>query len=463
MGFARGSPVLMQGTPSKIRASQEDRLVDDNSMLGSQVERDLRHILILPSEEFVPPHAPLAGIFQLDQARALKDAGYRVGVVSVRFWHSIPTVVRATIDKILGLPCTDDLRKLSVGQLIQQGVKRIFEPYKFMFHENIEGIPVYRIECFSFLPRSMCSDWWSWCRGGMLAFKMYAEEEGRPDIIHAHNSLYAGLLAARIKARYGIPFVLTEHSSVYALNGYSRSLDTLIGTTLREADARLAVSSAMARLLQSRFGVGLHWETIPNVLGRVFAEHSSPPSARGHFSILNVASMERNKGQDTLLRAFARAFTDRGEVTLKLVGDGPMREELAALACQLGLANRVNFLGRLTRESVRREMLLSHVVVASSHYETFGVVLIEALACGRPVVATACGGPEDIVDRSNGLLVPPRDTEALAHALNLMYSSWNQYDPETLRRDCLARYGEVTFVKRLARVYEAILSKQAFL
>jgi glycosyltransferase involved in cell wall biosynthesis len=95
------------------------------------------------------------------------------------------------------------------------------------------------------------------------------------------------------------------------------------------------------------------------------------------------------------------------------------------------------------------------VFVLSSIVETFGVVLIEVLAVGKPVVATKCGGPEDIVNQDNGILVPTKDVHALAEAMYNIYLNINKYDASLIRNDCISRFGKDSFVEKLRHIYKS--------
>jgi teichuronic acid biosynthesis glycosyltransferase TuaC len=88
--------------------------------------------------------------------------------------------------------------------------------------------------------------------------------------------------------------------------------------------------------------------------------------------------------------------------------------------------------------------------------ETFGVALVEALSCGLPVVATRCGGPDDIVEPSQGVLVPPGDVDALAKACLGMRAGWSGYDRTQIRQRCVERFGEAAIVGRLDEVYRRV-------
>ena len=102
------------------------------------------------------------------------------------------------------------------------------------------------------------------------------------------------------------------------------------------------------------------------------------------------------------------------------------------------------------------ELARVQALVHPSRYETFGVAIVEALAMGRPVVATRCGGPDGIVTARDGLLVPVDDVEALARAMRELREHIDRYDAPAIRQACLERFGEGAVVARLRETYEAV-------
>lgn len=391
------------------------------------------HILIIPSERFVTPEEPLGGIFQRDQARALKRAGLKVGIIA---------------------PTARSLRWLMVRR---RGWPRGIEA------TEDEGIPVYRCQM------------WRWMPGrvpylavllplsiGKRLFEKYVSDHGMPDLVHAHNSLYAGTIAAHIKQDYGIPFILTEHSSAYLTNRLQKWQKPLVRNVLKNASSLLAVSNHLRYVLERAFReVSCSWEWVPNILDGLF-EYQDPfeeGSLSNHrlFRFLNIGNLVPVKGQDILLKAFAWAFKGQHQVQLRIGGDGPLRGRLKALCQDLGLEGQVKFLGRLTREQVLVEMRTCDAFVLTSFHETFGVVVIEALACGKPVIATACGGPEEIVNERNGILVPPGHEAALRDAMLQMTRQITSYNGPAIRTECIAKFGEAAVVSRLIEVYKRVL------
>ena len=202
------------------------------------------------------------------------------------------------------------------------------------------------------------------------------------------------------------------------------------------------------------------WEEMPNIVEQSFTQADLAPSwdARRPFTFLTIAQMTPKKGIGYAIEAFAYSFSSDPTVELRLGGDGPERERLEALARSLGVADQVKFLGMLTRQQVLEEMRQSQVFVLPSLYETFGVVVIEALALGKPLIATRCGGPESIVRPEDGLLISPGDPVALAEAMRRMRKNFVDYHPEAIRQACAERFAEAVIAKRLIAAYERVTS-----
>jgi glycosyltransferase involved in cell wall biosynthesis len=179
--------------------------------------------------------------------------------------------------------------------------------------------------------------------------------------------------------------------------------------------------------------------------------------------ILFVGFVNYMKGIDVLLRAM-RLLVERGSnARLVLVGGAHYRNtlrqerELRGLANDLALTGRVTFAGRKPPGEVARLMAESAVVVLPSRAESFGAVLVEALACGTPVVATRCGGPEDIVDDEVGLLVPPDDASALADGIDHVLGNRDRYQAAALRERALARFATEVVTAQVAAVYDEVV------
>ena len=252
----------------------------------------------------------------------------------------------------------------------------------------------------------------------------------RPHVVHTHTAK-AGALGRLAAFVTGVPIVVhTFHGSVFS--GYFGALGSRIYKQVerclaRITDAIVAISPAVARELgahQLRPRHGIH--TIPLGLeldGLVDAPRSRPGALRRRLGLADnvkligsVGRLAPVKDLQTLLSAVQRTVDLNDDVHVALIGDGPERSRLESLRDELGLASRVHFTGFLSElETVYPDL---DCVVNSSINEGTPVALIEAMAAGVPVVATAVGGTPDLLrDGALGTLVPPGDTSALANAL----------------------------------------------
>ena len=174
------------------------------------------------------------------------------------------------------------------------------------------------------------------------------------------------------------------------------------------------------------------------------------------FIICTIAGLEPKKGIDILVQAFSSTF--KGDpVRLRIVGDGSQRSALEEQVHGSGIAAQVEFHGRLTRKGVREALRQSHALVSASLVETFGISLIEALSCGKPVVATRSGGPQAIINKDNGILVQAGDSVALAEGLQRMVREYKDFDPLQIRANCQAIYSDQVIVHRLETIYKSLV------
>ena len=381
-----------------------------------------RHIVAIPSW-YKSARGSGGGYFR-DQALALQAAGYRIAMLA---------------------PDIYTLRDLRQGRApAGRGYVRVED----------DGIPTWRRETLMLMPRLPYRNAASSARCGLKLFARYVERNGAPELVQAHSILNAGVVALAIKRRYGIPFIAMEHSTAFAqgrLRWWERDLVRRVIAAARQC---IAPSSRVGDLLATQYP-GSRWDTLPNPLGDAFVADLSPPArdgAAGPFVFLSAVRFSPEKGLAMLIEAFAEAFGGDAGVRLRLAGDGPIRAELERLCASLGVAAQVDFPGLLTAPQVRAEMEAADAFVLASDVETFGVVVIEALACGRPVVVTASGGPDQLVTAENGLLVPTGDRSALREALIRMRGEASRYDRAAIRADAISHYGPEAFARRFAEI-----------
>jgi glycosyltransferase involved in cell wall biosynthesis len=179
------------------------------------------------------------------------------------------------------------------------------------------------------------------------------------------------------------------------------------------------------------------------------------------FVFFSLCHLVAEKGVDDLLKAARLAMAELPAMRLVIGGDGPMRENLKALAEHLNIADRVTWLGQVDPAAAPSFYRSCDAFILPSRGETFGVVYVEALACGKPVIATRCGGPEAIVHEGNGLLVPIGDVRAIASAMVNMARSRDRYNADDIRNDFMKRFSRPAVVGQLLTLYRSVLAEPA--
>ncbi len=239
------------------------------------------------------------------------------------------------------------------------------------------------------------------------------------DLLHAHYALPHAVVGWMVRSAAVAPspkLVTTLHGTDTSLVGAAPEYAPLLRHALRESDAVTAVSAHLAAEAQRAFDLGPGQApcVIPDF---VDVERFVPRTERpaGPLRVLHVSNFRPLKRVPWLVEAFAEA-TAGGDAELWLVGDGPERELAARRGQELGLGPRLRILG--AREDLADLHASADVLALSSEREAFGLVALEAMACGVAVLATAVGGVSEVVrDGVEGRLVPSEDRAGYAQAL----------------------------------------------
>jgi glycosyltransferase involved in cell wall biosynthesis len=273
----------------------------------------------------------------------------------------------------------------------------------------------------------------------LSAATLQAARRFRPDVVYAHFLVPTGLIAA-LAGR--APLVVTAHGRDVRNVGWLPGIGAATRFVVRRAAAVIAVSDYLRRELETK---------VPEARGKTEVIDSGvdlerfavTPAPAGEPRYLCIASLIRRKN---VLR-LADAFASLGRGTLTFLGDGPLRAELEG-------RDGVDLAGRVPYERVPEHIAASHVVCQPSLIEPFGQALLEAMACGRPVVATRIGGPPEFVPPEAGVLVDPLDEDGLVRALR---EAARLPCPNPAARDAAAAHD----VKRQAERVEEILLRAA--
>jgi len=300
--------------------------------------------------------------------------------------------------------------------------------------------------------------------------------------IEGHFVLPDGFAAAFLGKRFGKPSIIHVHGTdVHTIPQQSALLKFLTIRALRHADAIRAVSSDLAEQAMKLMDAGKwrrrdtetrrHGETerakkiwvIPNgvdlnkfrVMARQEAKRQLGLDEDKRY-LLYVGRLVAVKGLDLLLDAFTQLVQNRNDVELVLIGDGTERHALVQRATTLGIKDKVHFVGAQPHEWVALWMNAGDVLCLPSRKEGFGAVLIEALACGTPVVATSVGGiPEIVDDEQVGRLVRSRDPKEMAACIEEVLE--NRWDRQQLRDYVAERFSFEVVTRKLLEMYESVM------
>ena len=258
------------------------------------------------------------------------------------------------------------------------------------------------------------ASWDRWVRPALERALDRLDRSWRIDAVHAHYALPAGAAARGWAARNGRPLLVSIHGGdVYGPLLSAPPARARVGDVLRSADAVLC-NSATTLMRAAQIAGSADRMRVVHLGARAPAD---PPPRRARPTVASLGHVVPRKRHEDVLRALADPRL--ADVAWVVIGDGPERPRLEGLARELGLAERIEWLGTLEHEEALRELARCHVMALPSVDEAFGVAYVEAMACGLPVLGSAGeGGPEEIAATGDGLrLVPPRDPRALAEAL----------------------------------------------
>lgn len=277
------------------------------------------------------------------------------------------------------------------------------------------------------------------------------EAGGLPDIIHIHFPLM--VLSAEVFRRYqerGVKIVVTEHWTKVLNQKIDRYETAQMMSYLQFADAYLAVGYSLRRAILALSGTDREIRVVPNIINDVF-QLSDEENKGFRFGL--VGRLAPEKQMDRVLETFAGLFRGQTDFRLVVVGGGSEREKLQKLTRSLGIEGQVDFKGSLDRESVASIVKTLDCLVCFSSYETFGVPVIEAWACGVPVITTTAECITDEWDDRLGISVSHTDVDALRSAMSRMAESKGMYDRVFISRFALSRYSEESVFDTLMEIY----------
>lgn len=386
------------------------------------------HILIIPSW-YKTPETPVLGTFFEEQARALQRQGIKVAIIYPEY-----------------VPFSEGLSLKT---------NRSFDFYV----DN--NIPTLNVKINAGIPKMRRMSYHRFGRAVNRVYEDYINNFGKPDIIHAHSVFHAGICARYISGKHKIPLVITEHLTAYLMGYINSSADIEIARKIfLESDASIIVSHNFKKDLEYRLKLpDGTFKVIHNLVNDLFFKDFKTISyTNGEtFRFFTNSFLLPRKNINLVIEAVRILLDKHYKISLSVGGDGPEEDKLKTLAADLGIADKVAFKGKLFRNEVKKELDDCHCFVLGSQYETFGVVLIESLACGRPVVTTDSGGPRDFVGQEQGIIVKDQTPQSLAEGMEFVINNYHKYQQQQLSEYCRERFSEQKIIGEIINVYKTIL------
>jgi len=383
------------------------------------------HIFII-SSWFPSDSNPTNGSFVYEQAHALKRKGHKISVLIPNLSGSALQTLRGQ-----GLPAA---RHSGMYQDLK--LYRITQPVRIPFLKVYYGKLLYKA-CLQYL-------------------ESYIQKEGKPDLIHSHAAFMGGTIAARLSRDLNIPLVHTEHTSglIFRPEQYNAADRKNLKDLVQQASHFLFVSSfAMEKTLEKFPGTWQNARVLHNLVDPFFFRPKALPPHP--FRVLCIARYHPMKNHLFLLEVWERFVQQHPDSKLILAGQGIDSVDFATLVRYRGLDDSVSCLPALSREGVYKQLTQAHVLVSASVIETFGLTIAEALAAGRPVVATNSGGPADIISEGDGFLIDQTDSESFAEALLKVQAGYHD-PPDVISERCRQRFGEEHTLSSLENLYRKL-------
>ncbi len=287
------------------------------------------------------------------------------------------------------------------------------------------------------------------------------EQCGLPQLLHCYIVLRGGLGGWLLARLWHLPYVLTENWTIYypADPGYLRKRNivfrSLVKKILKRATRFLPVTSNLNQQVNHLVG-HVPFTIIPNVVDTALFHLQETTKGEEVFKFVHVSTMEYQKNPEGLLRAF-KAFHYQFPQA-KLIMVGPFPASVKVYAQSLHLTNgQVEFTGSVPYQRVAEIIKHANALVLFSRYENLPCVILEALCCGLPVISTDVGGISEVINETNGMLVPTEQEQLLSDALIHVFAQYHLYDKKKIAETSVERFSYDAVGQQMNAVYNELV------
>lgn len=288
--------------------------------------------------------------------------------------------------------------------------------------------------------------------------KLYRKIEdiyGLPDVIHVH---FPAILNAPIHAEYkkrGVKIAATEHWTQVLKRKLSKKYLENLSWFAHHADTMICVSEPLKKSVLALTCTRNNIEVVPNIINHEF--QYVPQEAKDKFTFVGVGRLVSCKRFDLMINAFTKAFWGNNSVELLIIGDGEEYTNLKKQIENLGMKKSIRLLGVLSRAETAKEVQKSDALICASNLETFGVPVIEAWACGKPVIGTDALGFLEYMNKNLGIIVETNNQEQMIEAMKELYYKRNEFNGKQISDFAMKHFSETAIFAKLYNIYRNMI------
>jgi len=298
----------------------------------------------------------------------------------------------------------------------------------------------------------------------LRAVTLYEKKKGRPDIVNLNVIVPAGNVAMYLKRKWNIPYVITEHWTGYFPEDgrYKGALiKTLTQRAVQSASAIVTVSNDLKNQML-KCGLNNEYTVISNVVDTETFTINKAKGTDDKIRFIHVSSLDdTQKNVSGIINVFKKFHAAYPNSELTIVGSGEEKAKLEELSKSLGLADVIHFVGAKTQNELVNLLQNATAFVLFSNYETQAIVLLEALCCGIPVIATKAGGISEYVNEKNGILIDVKSEVQLYNAMESMVKDKSRLgSPEEIRASVVDKVNAKSIANQFMDVYNKVLNRR---
>lgn len=268
-------------------------------------------------------------------------------------------------------------------------------------------------------------------------YKLAVDENGKPDLVVSHFSHPAGFATLQLVKEKKLPLVIIEHYSLFLEDYIHNYIVEKTKECILQSQFFICVSKSLRKSIEQKTEISGKIKVVNNLVDPKFVFHA--PTNSGFYSFFSAGNLTSNKRFDLLINAFCISFASEEKVYLRIAGEGPEFEKLQMMIRTNHREHQISLLGRCSRDQMMEEYINCNCFSLLSEHETFGIVYREAMAIGRPIIATRNGGVEENWDDAFGYLLENDNIETVSQALVKMKTDGN-FNGKRISEKCMSLY-----------------------